>query len=76
MEIKIGMKFTPRSECRKGKQPRIWTVSDILKTYNSAGEHVQTRYEAFHEFMGQRIYNRDFVQPTIAMGLLRQEVSQ
>jgi hypothetical protein len=61
----IGTKFKTR-----GKNPRVYTVSDILKTYNNSGELVQIRYIAYHEFMGQLVYDRDIVETTIAMGLI------
>lgn len=59
----IGTQFKTR-----GKHPRLCTVIDILKTYNSKGEHVQTRYVATHELMGQTLIDRDVVRTTIAMG--------
>lgn len=61
--FKIGTKYTAR-----GKQKRECTVTDILKTYNSAGELVKIRYVATHEFCGQIITEHDVVETTIAMG--------
>ncbi len=64
-DYRIGTKFKTR-----GKVPRLCTVTDILKTYNSRGELVETRYVATHEFMGQAITDRDVVNVTIARGLV------
>lgn len=59
--FQIGQQFkTP------GKHPRICTVTDILKTYNSAGELVRIRYVATHEFMGQTVTDHDVCDATIA----------
>jgi hypothetical protein len=65
MEYAIGTKFKSR-----GKSPRLCTVIDILKTYNSKSELVKTRYVATHEFMGQVVTNYDLPAATIAMGLI------
>lgn len=62
--FKIGQQFTTR-----GKHPRLFTVTDILKTYNSKGELVRIRYEATHEFLGQTITDCDVCDTTIARGL-------
>lgn len=59
----IGTKFKTR-----GKRPRLCTVTDILKTYNSRGELVKLRYVAEHEFAGQIVTDHDVVETTIAMG--------
>lgn len=64
MEYAIGTKFITG-----GKAKRACTVTDILKTYNSAGELVGTRYVATHEFMGQIVTDRDVCSVTIAKGL-------
>jgi hypothetical protein len=64
-EYPIGTKFQTR-----GKHPRKCTVTDILKTYNSKGEHVRTRYVAQHELVGQIVTDYDVAATTIAMGLL------
>ena len=45
------------------------TVVDILKTYNSKGELVKTRYVASHEFCGQTVTDSDVVAVSIARGL-------
>lgn len=60
----IGTKFMTR-----GKSPRLCTVIDIHRTYNSAGELVRIRYVATHEFMGQTMVDGDVVATTIAMGI-------
>lgn len=67
----IGTKYQTR-----GKVPRLCVVVDILKTYNSAGELVSIRYVSEHKFLGQTISDRDVLDTTIAMGLIRDEVSK
>lgn len=61
----IGTQYLTR-----GKNPKLCTVMDILKTYNSAGELVSTRYVSQHVFLGQVVTNNDVVETTIAMGLI------
>lgn len=63
-EFPIGTKYVTR-----GKSPKECTIIDVLKTYNSAGTHVMTRYVASHEFMGQEVIERDVHATTVAMGL-------
>ena len=65
MTFEIGQQFKTR-----GKAPRLCTIVDILKTYNSAGELVKTRYVATHEFMGRTVTDRDVCETTVAMGLI------
>lgn len=65
VEYPIGTKFKTRH-----KTPRLCTVIDILKTYNSKGELVAVRYVAAHEFLGQTVVDRDIVGTTIKMGLV------
>lgn len=56
-DIKIGLQFTrPRA-----KRKDVETITDVLKTYNSKGELVRTRYVATHEFMGQQVTDGDIV---------------
>lgn len=62
-EFAIGTQFKTR-----GKHPRLCTVVDVLRTYNSADELVRVRYVATHEFMGQTIKDIDVVATTIALG--------
>jgi hypothetical protein len=64
MEYPIGTKYKTR-----GKAPRLCEVVDILKTYNSKGELVKTRYVATHSFMGQTVTDYDVVKTTIAIGI-------
>lgn len=59
----IGTTFATR-----GKHPKLCTVTDILKTYNSRGELVKIRYVATHLFAGQVVTDSDVVETTIAMG--------
>lgn len=63
-KFSIGQQFKTR-----GKQSRLCTVVDILKTYNAAGEQVRLRYVATHEFMGKTVTDYDVPETTIAMGL-------
>ena len=65
MEYAIGTQYTPN-----GKVKRLCTVTDILKTYNSKGELVRTRYVATHDFCGQLVTDYDVVAPTIGRGIL------
>jgi predicted transcriptional regulator len=52
MTIEIGTKFIKQRGKRTNKE-RVETVTDILKTYNSAGEHIKTRYVASINFAGK-----------------------
>lgn len=52
-----------------GKVPRLCTVTDVLRTYNSAGQLVRLRYVATHQFMGQTITDSDVVEATVARGI-------
>lgn len=63
--FKIGQQYMGR-----GSQPKLHTVTDIYKTYNSNGELVKIRYAASCNFMGQTLVNHDVVDTTIAMGKL------
>lgn len=60
----IGTQYRTR-----GKRKDLCTVIDILKTYNSKGELVKTRYVSTHDFMGQTVTSYDVVATTIAMGI-------
>lgn len=62
---KIGTTFRA-----SGKQGYVRKVTDILKTYNSAGELVHVRYVAAHQFMGQTVTDSDVVAVTIARNLI------
>jgi len=55
---------------KRGKAKSECTVTDILKTYNSAGKLVKTRYVATYEFCGQLVTDRDVVATSIKMGLV------
>lgn len=61
----VGTKFKSR-----GKHPKTWTVTDVLKTYNGKDELVKVRYVATHHFMGQIVTNHDVPHTTVHMGLL------
>ena len=62
-QYKIGDKFMTR-----GKHKRECTITDILKTYNHAGELVSIRYVATHDFLGQAVTVCDVPETAIAMG--------
>lgn len=59
----VGQQFKTR-----GKAPRICTVTDVLRTYNSANELVRLRYVATHQFMGQTLTDIDVCNTTIDLG--------
>jgi hypothetical protein len=65
MQFPIGTQFKTR-----GKHPRLCTVIDVLKTFNSKDELVSVRYVATHEFAGQTIADRDVCATTIKLGLV------
>lgn len=69
-KFSIGTKFKTR-----GKTPRLCTVIDVLRTFNSANELVSIRYVATHEFLGQIVSSKDVCETTIAMGLEVEGVS-
>ena len=62
--FKIGQKFKTL-----GKHPRICTITDIHRTYNSANELVNLRYVATHSFMGQTL-TEAVVETTVARGFI------
>lgn len=64
-QFSIGTQFKSR-----GKHPRICTITDILRTYNSAGELVKTRYVAEHELLGRTVTDHDVCETTVAMGIM------
>lgn len=63
-EYPIGTRYVTQ-----GKHPKLCTVVDVLKTYNSAGDLVNLRYVSTHQFCGQTVTDRDVVSVTIARGL-------
>ncbi len=69
MTIAIGTKFIKQRGKNTNKE-RVETVTDILKTYNSAGEHIKTRYVATHQFCGQTVTDSDVLGVTIQKGLI------
>jgi len=69
MTIEIGTRFIKQRGKLTNKE-RVETVTDILKTYNSAGEHIKTRYVAEHDFLGQKVTDRDVLGVTIQKGLI------
>jgi hypothetical protein len=64
MKYPIGTKYSTR-----GKHPRLCTVTDIWKTYDSKGDLVRKRYVATHDMLGQTVTDRDVVEVTIARGV-------
>ena len=61
----IGTKYKTR-----GKNPKVCTVTDILKTYNSHGTLVCIRYVSVHDFLGRLVTDSNVVETTIKMGLV------
>lgn len=59
--FEIGQQFMSA-----GKHPQLCTVTDILRTYNSAGALVKTRYVATHIFCGSVVADHDVCETTIA----------
>ena len=51
-----------------GKHPKLCTVIDIYKTYNSKNELVNTSYVTTHEFLGQIIKEHNIPAVTIQRG--------
>ncbi len=65
MLIALGTEYQSR-----GKHPRLCTVTDILRTYNAAGEMVRVRYVATHPGpLGQIVTDHDVCDATIGLGL-------
>lgn len=50
---------------RLNKRNDIYTVEDVLFTYNSKGDLINIRFIAWCELMGQRVYVYDVVAVTI-----------
>jgi len=63
--FKVGQRFKTG-----GKNPRVCTIVDILRTVNLSGECVKLRYVATHEFFGQTVTDHDVLDVTIAKGLI------
>lgn len=61
-KYEIGQQFTDR-------RGRCHTITDILKTYNSAGELVDLRYVTVHEFLGQLVEDRTYIENSIAIAI-------
>lgn len=65
INIEIGVtKYRARN-----KRKDIYTVVDILKTYNSKGELVKTRYVAECDFMGQKLTDYDQTDTGIQLAI-------
>ena len=62
--FQIGQQFLS-----PGKHPRLCTITDIFKTFNSENELVRVRYVASHEFMGRVIVDADVCDATVARGI-------
>ena len=52
-----------------GRNKKLCTVVDKLTTTNRAGDVVQVRYVATHEFCGQTVTNHDVPASSIARGI-------
>lgn len=61
--FEIGTKYKT-----SGKHPKLCTVVDVLRTYNSAGDLVKLRYVSEHEFLGQTVTDYDVPDAAIAKG--------
>lgn len=70
MTFAVGTKFKTR-----GKHPRIYTVTDMLSTYNLAGELVRVRYVATFELCGQTVTDFDVVGTTISIGKIEEDAN-
>lgn len=64
-KFKIGQQYKTM-----GKHPKVCTIIDIHKTYNTSGEMVKLRYVSQHEYLGQTLKDDDVVETTIARGLI------
>jgi hypothetical protein len=62
-------RFMPGTSFKTGNL--LCTVSDVLTTYNLAGEPVKQRYLATHQFIGQTVTDHDVCETTIARGLVK-----
>lgn len=62
----IGTQFMAR-----GEHPIKCTVTDILKTFNSAGRQVRIRYVATYMFEGHEMVNFDVREITIFRGFIK-----
>ena len=65
----IGTTYTKYVGSGKAKHVREYTVRDVLRTYNSAGELVNLRYVVSHSFCGQDVFDYDVPDTTIARAL-------
>lgn len=53
-----------------GKQPRICTVEDQMTVTNSKDEVIKSYYQTSHEFAGQKVYEHEVCDTTIARNLI------
>jgi hypothetical protein len=63
--FKIGQQFKS-----SGKQPKLCTIVDVLRTYNTRCDLVEVRYIATHEFCGQLVRDSNVHDIEIAKGLV------
>lgn len=68
-EYPIGTKY----QVRRKNSINTYTVTDILKTYNSKNELTKIRYVATHVFLGQTVTDHDVVPVTIARGIIYED---
>lgn len=67
VRFSVGQQFMTRH-----KHPRECIITDILRTYNSAGKLVKVRYVAEHKAAnGQIVTDYDVPGTTVAMGLIK-----
>lgn len=64
MKYPIGTQYLPM-----GKNAKVCTITECFKTYDSKGNHVKTRYQSKHDFMGQVVMDHDVCETTIARGI-------
>ena len=70
MNEQIGKQYKARVPHSKHK--KLCTVIDVHTTYNKDGEKVKTRYVSEHDFLGQKIIDRDVALTTILMNEVTQ----
>lgn len=63
-KFKIGQQY------KVNERSCVYTIKDILTTFNSKNEVVKIRYLVSHVFCGQEINNQDVCETTIARGIL------
>lgn len=62
-----------RYQVRRKNSIDTYTITDILKTYNSKKELVKTRCVAVHTFLGQTVTDNNVIPVTIARGIIYED---